>query len=149
MKINKLLYHLLVAAVLLPSCKKSFLNEVPSNAVTITDAIKTQNDLADAVNGMYNLMKTYTLFGRDVPVLGDLLADNTYVNVSNSGRYLPENSYTYVNTTAEMSDIFSQAYYCILQANRVIYEGQKFTASSNTNQLIGEAYAARGLLYLE
>ena len=149
MKINKLLYHLLVAAVLLPSCKKSFLNELPSNAVTITDAIKTQNDLADATNGMYNLMKAYTLFGRDAPVLGDLLADNTYVNVSNSGRYLTENNYTFINTTAEMSDIFSQAYYCILQANRIIYEGQKLSASNSISQLIGEAYATRGLIYLE
>jgi tetratricopeptide (TPR) repeat protein len=149
MKINKLLYHLLAAAVLLPSCKKSFLTEVPANAVTVTDAIKTQNDLADAVNGMYNLMKATTLFGRDIPVLGDLLADNTYVNVSNSGRYLSENNYTFINTTAEPSNIFSQAYYCILQANRVIYEGQKLASTANTQQLIGEAYAARGLIYLE
>lgn len=149
MKINKLLYHLLAAAFILPSCKKSFLNEVPPSSVTVTQSISTPNDLADAVNGMYNLSKATTLFGRDIPVLGDLLADNTYVNVSNSGRYLSENNYTFIPTTAEPGNIFSQAYYVILQANRVIYEGRKLSSSNDINQLMGEAYAMRGLVYLE
>ncbi|MBS1663416.1 MAG: RagB/SusD family nutrient uptake outer membrane protein [Bacteroidetes bacterium] len=149
MKINKTLYYLLAATMLTSSCKKDFLDEKPSNAVVVTDAIKTSNDLADAVNGMYNLSKATTFFGRDIPVLGDLLADNTYVNVTNSGRYLVENNYTYIATTAEASNIFSQGYYIILQANRIIYEGLKLPSSASNNQLIGEAYAMRGLCYLE
>ncbi|HEY6899219.1 MAG TPA: RagB/SusD family nutrient uptake outer membrane protein, partial [Puia sp.] len=79
----------------------------------------------------------------------DLLADNTYVNVSNSGRYLTENNYTFIATTAEASNIFSQGYYIILQANRIIYEGSKLPPSASNNQLMGEAYAMRGLCYLE
>lgn len=149
MKIKNLVYYILAGASVMASCKKSFLDEKPSNAVTVTDAIKTSNDLADAVNGMYNAMKQTTFFGRDIPVLGDLLADNTYVNVSNSGRYLTENNYTFINTSSEASNIFNQGYYAILQANRIIYEGRKLPASDANNQLIGEAYAARGLIYLE
>ncbi|MDB5118555.1 MAG: RagB/SusD protein [Mucilaginibacter sp.] len=149
MKINKLIYLLLAGAFVTTSCKKSFLDEEPSTAVTVTDAIKTTNDLADAVNGMYNTMKTYTFYGRDIPVMGDLLADNTYVNVSNSGRYLTENNYTFINTSAEANDIYSEGYYTILQANRIIYEGRKLPSNASNDQLIGEAYAVRGLVYLQ
>jgi len=150
MKINKIIYLLLAGTITVTSCKKSFLNEPPSTAVTVTQSIQTQNDLADAVNGMYNTLKATTLFGRDIPVLGDLLADNTYVNQSNSGRYLNDNNFTYAtSTSAEASNIFSQGYYSILQANRVIYEGKKLGTSDDVSQLVGEAYAARALIYLE
>ncbi|MGI4727877.1 MAG: RagB/SusD family nutrient uptake outer membrane protein [Janthinobacterium lividum] len=150
MKINKLTYILLAGAIITASCKKVFLDEQPTLSVTVTQSIKTPNDLADAVNGMYNSMKQTTLFGRDIPVLGDLLADNTYVNQSNSGRYLNDNNYTFAtSTSAEASNIYSQGYYAILQANRVIYEGQKIGNSADVSQLVGEAYTARALIYLE
>lgn len=150
MKINKLVYLILAGALTVASCKKSFLDEQPTTSVTVTQSIKTPNDLADAVNGMYNTMKQTTLFGRDIPVLGDLFADNTYVNQSNSGRYLNDNNFTYAaSTSAEASNIFSQGYYAILQANRVIYEGKKLENSTDVSQLLGEAYAARALIYLE
>lgn len=150
MKINKLIYLLSACALTVTSCKKSFLDEQPTTSVTVTESIKTPNDLADAVNGMYNTMRATTLFGRDIPVLGDLFADNTYINQSNSGRYLNDNNFTFAaSTSAEASNIFSQGYYSILQANRVIYEGKKLGSSTDVSQLIGEAYAARALVYLE
>jgi hypothetical protein len=149
MKNQKFIYILMMGATIMASCKKSFLDEVPPSAVTVTESIKTENDLADAVNGMYNSMKVTTLFGRDIPVLGDLMADNTYVNITNSGRYLTENNFTFISTSTEASNIWGAAYYSILQANRVIYEGHKQTATNNVNQLVGEAYASRALIYLE
>ncbi|MGZ3755602.1 MAG: RagB/SusD family nutrient uptake outer membrane protein [Mucilaginibacter sp.] len=148
MKKNKIIYLLLACALVVTSCKKSFLNEVPPNAVTVQNSILTPSAMADAVNGMYNDMKSYTLYDRDVPVLGDLLADNIYVNVTNSGRYLSENNYQFISTSGEAADIYNQSYISILQANRIIYEGKKLPASNDVNQLLGEAYAARGLLYL-
>jgi len=149
MKINKLLYLLLAGGLAITSCKKSFLTEVPPTAIEANTSIESPSAMADAINGMYVDMKNYTLFDRDVPVLGDLLADNTYVNVTNSGRYLAENSYTFINTSGEASDIYNQSYASILQANRIIYEGKKLPTSNDVNQLLGEAYAARGLLYLD
>lgn len=148
MKINKLIYFLLAGGLTITACKKSFLNEVPPNAINVQSSILTPGAMADAVNGMYNEMKYYFLFDRDVPVLGDLLADNIYVNISNSGRYLSQNNYTFINTSAEAADIYNQSYASIAQANRVIYEGKKLPTSNDVNQLLGEAYASRGLLYL-
>ena len=138
-----------VAVLLLvsSSCKKSFLNQEPPNGVPVSSAILTDNDMADAVSGMYVDMKVYESFGRDCPVLGDLLADNTYVSSTNSGRYLVESNFSFIATTAEASDMWDYGYTSILQANRII--GTVIAADSNTNELKGEAYIARALNYLE
>lgn len=144
---KKLFYSLLAGALLFSSCKKSFLEQTPSTAVPVASSIKTANDLTDAVNGLYAAAKSYQLFGRDIPVLGDLLADNDYISSSNYGRYLTENAYTYINNSGEANDIWVQGYYAILQANRII--AASIDTNSTVNQLKGEAYALRGLTYLE
>ncbi len=134
------------ATFALSSCKKDFLNETPPTAVPINLAIVTPNDMADAVNGMYVAAKSSSLYGRDIPILADLLADNIYVAASNSGRYLSESNYSFVSTNGEASDIYTQGYYTILQANRVI--AATVPASNDVNQLKGEAYIMRGLTNL-
>jgi len=140
--------HLIVAAtIFIASCKKEFLVQAPPTGVPVASAIETENDLADAVNGMYNAMYPSTLFGRDIPVLGDLLADNIYISSNNSGRYLSENNYTVSPISTEPFNIYSQGYYVILQANRII--AAPLTSSSNVSQLKGEAYISRALVYLE
>lgn len=149
---SKIYIYLLFAAVVgLTSCKKSFLDEKPPTSVPVADAIKTESDLNDAINGMYAAMRNYFLYGRNIPVLGDVLADNAYVSSTNSGRYLQEQNYTYIATNGEASDIWSQGYYSILQANRIIYAAntQFPTPTDNVNQIKGEAYIARALNYLE
>jgi hypothetical protein len=149
MKIKQYIYILLAGTFCVTACKKAFLNKIPPTSDPVTQSIKTQNDLADAVNGMYNAMRQYTFLGRDIPVLGDELADNAYIYGTNSGRYLPEMNYTLIATNAEANDIWSQGYYSILQANRIIYAASQLGNTPNINQLKGEAYTARALCYLE
>jgi len=151
MNFKRYIYIIFSGVIGLASCKKSFLDEKPPTSVPVADAIKTESDLNDAINGMYAAMRNYFLYGRDVPVLGDVLADNVYVSSTNSGRYLQEQNYTYIAINGEASDIWSQGYYSILQANRIIYAAntQFPTATNNVNQIKGEAYIARALNYLE
>lgn len=149
MKIKNLIYTLLAGAATLSSCSKEFLNEKLPTGLPIEDAIQNEVQMADAVNGMYNNMRSSSFYGRDIPVLGDELADNAYIYSSNSGRYLQQMTYTYVAANAEASNIYTQGYVVILQANRIIYAGGVLPASTNVNQLRGEAYAARALAYLQ
>lgn len=137
---------LIYTLIIFTSCRQNFLDQAPSTAVQVTSSIKTTNDLADAVNGMYVAAKSYQLFGRDIPVLGDLLADNAYISTSNYGRYLTENAYTFINTSGEANNMWLQGYYTILQANRII--AAKLDTSAAVNQLKGEAFTIRGLTYL-
>lgn len=146
MKTKKLIYILIVGAVITASCKKSFLNEIPSTSIDAASSIKTANDMTDAVNGMYTAAKSSSLFGQYVPLLGDLLADNTFISSSNYGRFLTENAYTFISSSGEASGIWTQSYYTILQANRIINAG--LASSSTVNQLRGEAYTIRALTYL-
>ncbi|RYY07898.1 MAG: RagB/SusD family nutrient uptake outer membrane protein [Sphingobacteriaceae bacterium] len=150
MKIKEFIYILIVGTALtISSCKKEFLDEKPPTALPILEAIKNETDMADAVNGMYSALRSSSFFGRDIPVLGDVLADNAYVFSSNSGRYLQQMTYNYIAGSAEAANIYAQGYYAILQANRVIYAGSILPATNNSNQLRGEAYATRALAYLE
>lgn len=146
MKTIKTTYLILAAAVILASCKKSFLNETPPNAVDAATAIKTPNDLTDAVNGLYTAAKSASLFGQNVPVLGDELADNVFVSSSNYGQFITEMNYSFIATSGEASGIWSQGYYTILQANRII--AAPLAANATVNQLKGEAYTWRALTYL-
>ncbi|MBE7170798.1 MAG: RagB/SusD family nutrient uptake outer membrane protein [Williamsia sp.] len=137
---------ILAAAVLAAGCKKSFLEESPSNAVDAATAIKTPNDLTDAVNGLYTAAKSSSFFGQNVPVLGDLLADNVFISSSNYGQFITQSNYSFIATSGEPSGIWSQGYYTILQANRII--SAPVPASAAVNQLKGEAYTWRALSYL-
>src|ERR1700761_2410778 len=146
MKNLKNIYLLCAAVIGLTSCSKSFLNEAPPTAIPVLSSIKTEGDLNDAVAGMYASMRSINSFNGNTPIIGDELADNTYVSSSNSGYYLPEWNYVLISTNAEAGGIYSQSYYSILQANRVIYAN--VPSSTNVSQLKGEAYAARALNYL-
>ncbi len=144
----KYIYIILAFVIGLTSCKKSFLDEKPPSADPVTVAIKTENDLADAVNGMYNSMRSTNSFGTNVPILGDELADNAYVSSSNSGYFQAEQNYLLLAVNAEAQSIYSQCYYSILQANRIIYAANTLPSSNNVLQLKGEAYTSRALNYL-
>ncbi|MDB5156425.1 MAG: RagB/SusD protein [Mucilaginibacter sp.] len=140
--------YIIIAGILgVTSCKKDFLTNPPPTAVPVSSAINSVNSMTDAVNGMYSSMRMTSLFGRDISVMGDLMADNAYLSFTNSSKYLQENNYTFNNITPEVINIWTQGYFSILQANRII--NSNLTADATVNQLRGEAYTVRGLVYLE
>ena len=77
------------------ACQDSFLDLKPYDSLSADAAFKTEADLQVAVNGMYAGLRNVDLFGRTIPVIGDLLADNAYVSPSISGRYLTTQNYGY------------------------------------------------------
>ena len=148
-KIN--IYTLLVVAVSLvaSSCTKTYLDQKPTTSVLLSDAIKTEADLLVATTGMYGSLRNTDLYGRTLPVKGDLMADNTFVITANSGRYISFNTYIFTNADAYALNMWSAAYVAINNANTVITYGSKLTATTNINQYLGEAYATRALMHFE
>jgi len=145
-KINTLL---LAAVFLTSSCSKTFLDDKPTTSVVLSDAIKGEADLLVANAGMYSSLRNTDLYGRTLPVKGDLMADNTFVITSNSGRYISLNQYIFVNNDAYALGIWQGAYIAIKNANTVIAGGSGLTANANINEYIGEAYAVRALMNFE
>jgi starch-binding outer membrane protein, SusD/RagB family len=128
------------------SCSDSFLDEAPTTAISVEHAIKTDGNMMEAAAGMYRILQNYYFFGRNATVFGDMLADNVYLSSTNSNRLLTQNNYTFVAGSAETRLLWSQSYFAILQANRII--GSGIVESNNVKQLKGEAYAVRALCYL-
>lgn len=134
-------------ATLLGSCKKSFLELQPHSEYTVgeDDIPTTPSTLKEALNGVYSgLILSINLYGRTIPVFGDVLADNAYVSTLNSGRYISEWNYSITVNDADVEGIWKDSYNDILRANNVINSPLN---SDEVRSYKGEAYALRALNY--
>jgi hypothetical protein len=137
----------LVLILTLGSCKKEFLDLKPYNALPLESALAAEADLNTAINGMYSGLRNIQIYGRTLPVKGDLMADNVYVRAANSGRYLDLNDYNIIGSSATAQDIWTGAYIVIKNANTII--NSPLESNANVNQFKGEAYAVRALVYFD
>ena len=138
---------LLISLIMVSSCKKSFLDLKPYDSVEADAAITNLADMQAALNGVYGNLTSSNLYGRTIPLFGDLAADNVYISSVNSNRYLDffQIFYTVANVNAQ--GIWQSAYSTILRANNVI--NSSLEASPDVNQLRGEALSVRALMYFE
>lgn len=137
----------LLGLMLLAGCKKSFLDLRPYDSVSSDVAINNASDMQAALAGAYLNISSANLYGRTIPLFGDLLADNLYISTINSNRYLDffQINYTVVNGNAQ--GIWETAYSAILRANNVI--NSSLQGTPQIDQLRGEALAIRALMYFE
>lgn len=142
--INKFSIAVFSGLVVFTSCSKSFTEKTPQDAVPIEQALGTEAGLGNALNGAYSNLRSVFLFGRDLPIIGDLMADNTFIEVRNSGRYLTQYNYTFTSTDAVWSEIWSTAYTGILRANQII---DATPTGGSVPQIKAQAHAIRALLY--
>jgi hypothetical protein len=139
---------LLGGAFLLSSCSKSYLNRTPYNAQPFSTAITTEADLQTANAGMYSALRNTDLYGRTLPVKGDLMGDNIFVTTANSGRYISMNNYAFTNADSYAGAVWSNAYIAIKYANTIINSTIP-DSTANIKQYRGEAYALRALMHFE
>jgi hypothetical protein len=148
MKSIKLLFTgILIVGMLSISCKKSFTDLKPYNALPLDDALNSEANLNTAVNGMYAGMRSVNLYGRTMTLKGDLMGDNVYIKAANSGRYLDFNDYNITVGNANAQGVWQSAYVVIKNANTII--NSTLAGNANINQFKGEAYAVRALTYFE
>ena len=141
-------YKLLTALVfigLLSSCKKEFLELNPPTSLTPGQALGTEADLLVALRGAYAGLRGVDFYGRTIPVLGDIMADNSYQHAINTNRYTLFNNYTYNVTDGNVLGIWNTGYTIILRANNII--NAPIASTANVDQYKGEAYAVRALAY--
>lgn len=141
----KLLLAITAIVMVLPACKKTFLDKLPPTSLTPELALGTEADLQTALMGTYAGLRATDFLGRSTPVFGDLMADNGYVSLTNSGRYTNFNTYTWTVQDGNVVGMWRGAYTCILRANNII--NSTIAANTNVNQYKGEAYAIRALCY--
>ena len=131
--------------LVLPACKKDFLEKFPATSLSLEQALATETDLQTALMGTYAGLRATDFFGRSTPVFGDLNADNGYVSLTNSGRYTNFNTYTFTVADGNILGMWRGAYTAILRANNII--NSQLASNPNVDQYKGEAYAVRALCY--
>ncbi len=145
----RIVYTIMIGgALFLSACSKSYLTRNPYNALPLGTAIQSESDLLVANTGMYSQLRNTDLYGRTLPVKGDLMGDNIFVTTANSGRYISLNNYAFSNADAYAAAIWSNAYIAIKYANTVINTTLAAT-DANISEYIGEAYAVRALMHFE
>lgn len=137
----------LATAVLTSSCKKDFLDLQPYDSVSSDVAITDVAGMKAALGGAYSNLGNVSLYGRTIPLFGDLVADNVYISTINSNRYLDFFQVNYTITNANAQGIWQSAYSTISRANNVI--NSSIESSTEVDQLRGEALAIRALMYFE
>lgn len=145
MRITKYSLLLLTFITAMTSCKKSFLELTSPTQLLPEQALATESDLQVALRGVYASFRAADFYGRTVPVVGDMLADNSYLSVQNTNRYTLFNNYTFNITDGNISGLWTAAYNTILRANNII--NSPLTGTTNISQYKGEAYACRALAY--
>ncbi len=136
---------LILLLVFFSSCKKDFLNRSPYTSLSPAQALGSEADLQVALRGTYAGLRNSDLFGRTVPVAGDQYADNAYISVKNSGRYIQFNTYAITVADGNVGGFWTAAYNTILRANNII--NSPLTGTANITQYKAEAYAIRALCY--
>lgn len=137
----------LLLALVLGSCQKSFLEKEPYGSLPTNASITNVADMRTALNGIYATLRSQYLYGRTIPLVGDLLADNVYISTTNSNRYLEFMQLNYTVNNDNAKGIWQTAYNAILDANNVI--NSTVAASPEVDQYRGEALSLRALLYFE
>ena len=148
-------FFISLAAFVITSCSKDFITQDPADSINEGDALTSESALNAALNGVYSDLRSVALFGRDLPVIGDLQADNTFIETKNSGRYISQFNYSVTAADGIASEIWGGisgdvfnpgAYTAILRANRII---DADVTGDNVASIKASAYALRALLYFK
>lgn len=153
---NKIIISIIsfvLLSVISISCKKDFLELKSQQSTDASVAIKDIQSLRAAINGVYNLLQSYTYYGRNTTLIPDLMSDNDYVSTQNAGRYLDYDRYTVTKSSSYAKEIWDQVYQVIVNCNFIIDKGTplQLPTSDQDEQsaIIGEAYTIRALAHFD
>jgi starch-binding outer membrane protein, SusD/RagB family len=144
--INRYTIASLAILLLLGACSKNFITKAPNDSILSDAALASVSDLQTALTGAYAELRITQYYGRDFPVIGDLMADNTYVEIKNSNRYIPQYKYTVLTTDAVPGDIWPSCYTTILRVNNIL--DSKVTGAG-IDGIRAQALALRALSYFK
>jgi hypothetical protein len=133
------------------ACSDEFLEQQPEQQLSIDNAVEDIISLNAAVNGLYSQMQDDNSYGWDLPLIPDLRGDNVYISRQNAGRFIEYGDFTINEENGRAADQWTDMYRLIVNASNIITRvpSVEFTSSEQeeADQLLGEAFALRGLTY--
>ncbi|MCQ2960043.1 MAG: RagB/SusD family nutrient uptake outer membrane protein [Bacteroidales bacterium] len=131
------------------SCTDNFLDKEPTNYASEESLMSTAQGVTSALIGCYNDFQSYTYYGRNFVLIGDVYADNAKLSSQNTGNFSAFYNYAVTADDADLKSFWSTAYRIIKNANNII----KACNDPNRNDLdeiiYGEALAIRSLAYFD
>ncbi|HEV7782553.1 MAG TPA: RagB/SusD family nutrient uptake outer membrane protein [Chitinophagaceae bacterium] len=131
-------------------CKKFLDNEIPG-AFAESDFYKTDNDVMQAVTGVYDMMQAhYNSSWGSLYMVKSLLSDESNSGGNNAGDqpgYQTLDDYTFDATNDKVQEAWRMCYYTIYRANKVINKSDDATPLKK--RLKAEAKVLRAYNYFE
>lgn len=136
------------------SCSQNFLEIDPEQDVAAEEAVVDFNTLQTAIKGVYSDLQDEGYYGRSLYVMPELMADNLYLSLRNTGRYLEFDQFVVSKENSKVESAWNSIYEVVVNANRAIEGGEQILEESpeqedQIKQLTGEAYALRALAHFD
>ena len=151
---KKLLYLILITPLILTACSEDLLNKTPESTLTSGNFYKTKDQLEQAVNGAYAVLRNTKVSSGSV--MAEMRADNThyYFNPTCRGGAdgTPENidSFTDISLNPDVNDMWINLYNGISRANSVLGNVSAVEMTQqDADMIMGQAKFLRALFYFD
>lgn len=155
---KKLLPALAATIILFSGCNK-WLDVKPADQITDDKLFEDGNGYRNALNGIYQQASAPELYGRELTwgLTSVLSQDYNPVTAALPVAYLRIGEYKYTETTVTpiVTNVWSKAFNCIANCNKLITEitsedpGVFAQGETEKNLILGEALAMRALLHFD
>lgn len=132
-------------------CKESFLEVNPQQSVSNEEAIENVGDYESSITGVYNWLSDSDYYGRYFILVPDVMSDDVKQN-SQANRAKEYAEYVAFEEHFITQNMWETIYAGIGAANAIINNPKPEIPTSledEFDQLLGEAYALRGLMYFD
>ncbi|SFN70580.1 RagB/SusD domain-containing protein [Chitinophaga sp. YR627] len=145
---KQLFFPILMAVLLVVNqgCNKQ-LDLYPADKLPTADALKTIQGVNAAVNGMYEGLRGTEYYGRNYLVMPEIAADNVYLSLSNSNRFLSSWRLSWLVADVDVTGVWNRVYAVILRANNIINSVPQLEdgTTEEKNSALGQALFVRAL----
>ncbi len=134
------------------SCSKDFLDTQPSGATLKENAFKTTSDFESALNGCYSELQSVGYYGRNYPIIGEILADNIKPSTDNLARFTDLYNYSQTASDQYLKEFWKSGYAVIHRCNTLIKEVKQdsvILTDAEHNIYLGQALGLRALAHFD
>jgi len=136
---------------ILTSCERE-LDQVSYSQIPLDEAMTTQANFTQAINGAYTAIKGAGYFSVDTGnqiIIPDLTTDNLIYNPQGRGSNFTAYNWTFSSNNGSVTGLFSQAYFVISRANMPLKYINNLPAGSFRTNIEANARAVRAAAHFD
>tara|TARA_B110000503_G_scaffold19285_2_gene28664 strand:+ start:2672 stop:4072 length:1401 start_codon:yes stop_codon:yes gene_type:complete len=147
-KYNKIIILFMIGFI--SSCSESFLELIPQQSVSDTEALTNLEDLNSSITGVYDEISGSYYYGRYLFMIPDVMADDVKQN-SQANRIVLYAEHIVDESDSDAASLWTGMYRAINAANNIINSDIEVgtNVEDEKNHIIGEAYALRAQVYFD